>query len=140
MWKEYTKDIHDSVALVGSVKSLQLGLQYCGRPIKPSPVKYVDGDAHPQFDYQSLFFYKNRKLFGHEREFRFLTPVLDSEMPFLLEPRESGRRMVSVNFNVAVKRIVFHPQASLIYKNRINSQFRSIFRRLDKIEDSIFQH
>jgi hypothetical protein len=137
MWHEYTKGCRNSVALVTSVKRLRRGLRNCGRQFRLSPVKYLDrSDPRPQFLRDAIFFYKDRERFSHEREFRILTELLNSEVPFYVSHPESKRRLVPFNFNVGVRRLVFHPDASSVFKREMRQKFRPTFGSVRQIEDS----
>jgi hypothetical protein len=136
MWKEYTEEKNDSLVLVSSCKSIQTALKFSERRFKFSPVQYVDNEPRPQFDYDSIFFYKDREKYSHEKEFRILSPLMGSDLPFPVESSDSYRRMVSFNFNIGIRRIVFHPNASKSFKKDMRASFRTVFRRLQDIEDS----
>lgn len=137
MWHEYTPDGSHAVAIVGSVKSIQRGLRNAGRKFIFSPVKYLSPDEpHPQLDYESIFFYKNKGSYAHEREFRILTSLLPSEMPFRLDERASKGRAVAFDTHVGIQRIVFHPSATASFKKDLRKRFRSVFPLVRQVEDS----
>lgn len=137
MWHEYTPDGSCAVAIVGSVKSIQRGLRHAGRTLRYSPVKYLGpDDPHPQLDYDSIFFYKNREKYAHEKEFRILTSLLPSEMPFRLDGEGARCRTIRFDTHVGIQRIVFHPAASISFKKDIRKRFRSVFASVRHAEDS----
>ncbi len=138
MWVEYTPDCSDSVAIVGSVKSIGRGLRDAGRPLRFSPVKYLRPDEpHPQMDYDSIFFYKNRDRYNFEKEYRILTSLITSELGALIDTDDSKRRLVPFNTNVGITRIVFHPDASNSFKETVRRRSRCVFGRVRRIENSI---
>ncbi len=139
MWKRYTKDNPRSLALVGSVKSLQSAFTNWTRRITDSPVKYcLPEDPRPQFDYTSIFFYKDKEMFGWEKEYRFLCSLQPSDLPFRLDHREGQRIMVPFNCRTAIKRIVLHPKAPEDFRIEVESKCQKILPRLKKVESSIF--
>jgi hypothetical protein len=137
MWRRYTPECNDSIAIVATVKSLQRGLRNSGRALRCSPVQYRGpNDPRPQIDYDSIFFYKDKALYSFENEYRILTSILPSELPLVLDSDLSKRRIIPFNTNAGIRRIIFHPDATVNFKTQMRSKFRSVFTSVRTIEDS----
>lgn len=140
MWHSYTPNHPRSLALVGSVRSLTSAFQNKERSFFESPVRYCRSESpRPQFDYKSIFFYKDKERFGWEKEFRFLCSLQDSDMPFRLDPPEGRRIMFPFNCRTGIKRVVIHPNAPKEYRAEVEAKCRSLFPRLKQVEASIFR-
>ena len=138
MWREYTGDCYDSVAIVTSHKAMQRWISEANRQLWAAPVKYcADDTPRPSWRYEDLFFYKDRQKFGHEKEFRILTAWSHDELPS--PPHDtlvSKRRIVPFNCRRDIHKIVFHPKASAAFKKDFRAIARKSFPRLRDVEDS----
>ena len=139
MWGCYSGEQGDAVAMVTTVKSLQEGLRKSKRSLYYSPVLYADENTpRPTMDYHSQFFYKDKETYEFEKEFRILTPAELEEAPIDTTKLEDRRRLVDFDFNTGVERLVFHPSASTIFRDKVNSEFPSLFGSVQAVEDSIY--
>jgi hypothetical protein len=111
MWTEYSKS-HSSEMVVVSSSVAELEKHLPHEWLRFSPVKYLTSLVpRSQLDSLSLFFYKDKALYGWEQELRIAYNLARQLDEAVTDQNECGQ-FLRVNSNRLVHRIIPHPQIS----------------------------